>query len=137
MPQTLDDDALRREAAHLHRAFFGGDPPPEVAARYVAACRACLSGADPREERAVAEVVRLRLDPEAVEFALRLRGKRLLTKKIQALFYLCEVRKDYLGHFFNTGEPRPAAILRLAGALATAAFKAAKGFVLVARHRLG
>ena len=43
-----------------------------------------------------------RLDPEAVEVVLRLSGRdSVLTRKIQILFYLAEVRSAYYPRFVN------------------------------------
>ena len=137
MSVVIDDTAtLEREARHLHKIFFESEVPVEVISRYVAACRTCLPEADPREAAGVAEAMARGLDMEAVEFGLRLRGRTLLKNKIQVLFYLCEVRRDHLGFFFNTDETRVLAVARLLAALARSGFKAVKGIWLVKRYRL-
>ena len=128
---------LRQEAVYLHHYLFGFEPPAEVVARYAEACSSCLGNADLAESEAVRKVVEQKLDPEAIEFWLRIKGRTLLSKKIQVLFYFCEVRSTYLGFFFNTNEPRYLALLRLMAALAKFGFKAIKGIWHVKRYRLG
>ena len=47
-------------------------------------------------------IVAHRLDAEAVELAMRFRhGSDVLTRKIQVLFFLVEVRSAYYGYFVN------------------------------------
>ena len=83
------------EAGMIHRALFPRQPvPADVAARYDAA-RARFFG-DDRYARLVAFLAERELDPEAVEYALRLRhGPNSLTQRFQVKLTLCEVRPAY------------------------------------------
>ena len=65
----------------------------------------------------MARVVSLRLDVEAVEFALRRRRAcPELTRKIQVLSYLIEVQAEYQGDFIAYGrEPARAILVLLQG----------------------
>lgn len=130
-PDNIGD--LPKEARHLHRAFFAGDPPAEVVDRYVAANAVCCPGSS----KLMNKIVALELDAEAIELALRLRkGPTVLTKKIRILFYLLEVRSEYYGFFVGDQESRPGAALRLAGSIFETAGKYLKGAYLVRRHGL-
>src|SRR5580658_7222193 len=95
---------LALEARYLHRAFFGSDPPSEVVDRYIAANLICCD-----EPSALTNTIVARgLDAEAIELTLRLRkGPTILTKKIQILFYLVEVRSAYYSFFVGGGESFP------------------------------
>jgi hypothetical protein len=127
----------RAEAIYLHRHFFHSDPPPEVVERYIAANQLCLPSLDEASRRIISTVVSRHLDVEAVEIILRLRHlSPILTRKIQILFYLVEVRSSYYTYFVNTrtGTIR-AAVDLLTSALHTA-WKLIKGLYLIQRHGL-
>jgi hypothetical protein len=94
------------EARHLHASLFHKPLDAVVIARYQAALEVGYALACPGEVnlsgQVVSTVVARRLDAEAVEFALRRRGLgRELTRRMQILCYLVEVRPDYLSEFVN------------------------------------
>ncbi len=131
--QSNNPGDLAKEARHLHRVFFGDDPPSEVVDRYVAANAIYCPGAS----RLADTVVARELDAEAIELVLRTRkGPPALTKKIRILFYLVEVRSAYHGFFVGDGESRPRAAWGLASSLFQTAAKYVKGAYLIRRHRL-
>ena len=124
---------LSDEARYLHRAFFRKDPPAEVVDRYIAANTLCFPEASPL----MARIVAARLDAEAVELALRRRkGPTILTRKIQILFYLLEVRSAYYSFFVGENESRPRAILGMLVSVFQTVMKSLKGVYLVRRHGL-
>ena len=124
---------LADEARYLHRAFFREDPPAEVVDRYIAANTLCF----PESSSLILTIVACRLDAEAVELALRLRkGPSILTKKIQILFYLLEVRSAYYSFFVGEKESRPRAILGILFSVFQTAMKSLKGVYLVRRYGL-
>ena len=129
---TLD---LAAEARYLHAALFSRPADPAIIERYVDA-HLLLFAHEP-SSRVVAAIVERRLDAEAIEFALRRRrAGRELTRKLQILCYLAEVRAAYEHEFVNR-HTRPArAILALAAAAIRSAWKLLKGEVLVRRHGL-
>jgi hypothetical protein len=128
---------LADEARYLHRAFFRTDPPPEVVDRYIAANTLCFPESSPLASKMMSKIVARRLDAEAVELALRLRkGPSILTKKIQILFYLLEVRSAYYSFFVGERESRPRAILGMLFSVFQTAMKSLKGVYLVRRHGL-
>ena len=129
------DNQLADEARYFHAAFFRGAPPPEVVERYVAANRHCFPFIEERYERAIRTLISRRLDVEAVEFALR-RTNPLLTRKIQVLFFLLEVRSGYYGRFVNCEAGAGRAWADLAGSVARAVWKRVKGEYLVRRYGL-
>ncbi len=100
VPNEQSGEALVAEVTHLHRSFFGSDPPVEVVKRYVSANGLMRVGPDPLTDRVVAG----HLDPEAVELALRGAASAILRKKIQTLFYLVEVRSAYYPYFFTSAK---------------------------------
>ncbi|MCC7498018.1 MAG: hypothetical protein IT160_10605 [Bryobacterales bacterium] len=129
-----DQARLDAEVRYLHDAFFSRPLAAEVVDRYIRAVRHC--GLD--EDRTAEKIVRSRLDAEAVEFALRLRGRGVaLTRKIRILFYLVEVRSDYYADFVNETPLFGRALWRLAASLARTAWKLVKGSWLVWRHGFG
>jgi hypothetical protein len=128
---------LADEARYLHRAFFRTDPPPEVVDRYIAANTLCFPESSPLASKMMSKIVARRLDAEAVELALRLRkGPSILTKKIQILFYLLEVRSAYYSFFVGERESRPRAILGMLFSVFQTAMKSLKGVYLIRRHGL-
>jgi len=129
-----DAAALERESRYIHRTFFKTDPPPEVVERYVAANRVCFPDADPGTRRLIDAILERRLDLEAIELALRLRGKGgILTRKIQILFYLIEVRSDYYGYFVNQQAAFGKALRALLLSAVKSLFQFCKGSILVWR----
>lgn len=131
----MTDEALAAEADALHRSFFAGPAPPEVTRRFVAANRLCFGDADP--DPVVATIVARRLDAEGIEFALRRRVPGSpLSRKIQILFYLLEVRQEYSRQFLGEREHRLAAGAALLSALGKTIWKFVKGEYLVRRYRL-
>ena len=129
---------LADEARYLHRAFFRKDPPSEVVDRYIAANTLCFPESSPLASKMMSKIVARRLDAEAVELALRLRkGPSILTKKIQILFYLLEVRSAYCSFFFGEKESRPRAVLGMLYSILQTAARVLKGVYLVRRHSLG
>jgi hypothetical protein len=124
---------LGNEARYLHRAFFRKDPPADVVDRYIAANTLCF----PESSPLMLKIVAARLDAEAVELALRLRkGPTILTRKIQILFYLLEVRSAYYSFFVGEKESRPRAILGILFSVFQTAMKSLKGVYLVRRYGL-
>jgi hypothetical protein len=130
-----DRTALESEVRHFHALFFRRPLPGPVVDRYVAANHLCFPALDPKTREMVQTIVARRLDAEAIELALRLRkGNRVLTRKIQILFYLVEVRSEYYAYFINQVPGWSSAVLRLLGALVRTGWKCAKGLYLVWRY---
>jgi hypothetical protein len=135
----MDDDrsALEREARYLHGLFFRRRIPEAVKDRYVAANHLCFPVLDARDCRMVETIVARRLDAEAIELAMRLRrGSGVLTRKIQILFFLVEVRSVYYGDFVNQTPGLWRALLRLFVSSVQTVWKVAKGWYLVWRYGL-
>jgi hypothetical protein len=133
----MNDDrmALEREATYFHSLFFPGPIPEVVIQRYVAANALCFPTPDARDSRMVETIVAHRLDAEAIELAMRLRhGSDVLTRKIQVLFFLIEVRSAYYGYFVNQTPGLGRAVIRLLASSAQTAWKGCKGCYLVWRY---
>jgi hypothetical protein len=130
----LDDATLEKEVRYFHRAIFKTDPPSEVIDRYVAANRVCFPEADLEARRMIDTILDRRLDLESIELVLRLRGRgAALTKKIQILFYLIEVRSQYYGYFVNQKEAFWPALAALLFSVVKTAYQLGKGSILVWR----
>ena len=85
----------------------------------------------PRDGKMVENIVKRGLDAEAIELAMRLTHRSsALTRKIQILFYLVEVRSAYYGDFVNQRPGLWRAVVPLLASLQTA-WKGAKGRYLV------
>ena len=124
------------EAQLIHRALFPNRPAPEAVVAGYEAARARFF-ADDECARLVAFLTEHDLDPEAVEYALRLRhGANGLTRRFQVMLTLCEVRPAYDGAFVQR---RPAALAAWAGApwlAQRAVWKVARGLYLLRAHHL-
>lgn len=124
---------LRLEARYLHRTFFGSEPPPEVVDRYIAANLICCGEPSPL----VSAIVARRLDAEAIELTLRLRkGPTILTRKIQILFYLVEVRSAYYPFFIGEGESLPRALSGMLYSVFRTAVQYLKAAYLIRKYGL-
>jgi hypothetical protein len=133
----MPDDriSLENEARHFHAQFFHRSLPAQVLDRYVDANHLCFPSVSSKERQMVDLIVTRGLDAEAVELALRLRkGSRILTRKIQILFYLVEVRSEYYAYFINQVPGLPRAAMSLCAATLRTAWKAVKGLYLVWRY---
>ncbi|MEA1997562.1 MAG: hypothetical protein U9N45_07970, partial [Gemmatimonadota bacterium] len=89
MMKTRDTyETLAREAAVFHRSLFRSEVPKGIREKYIDAHRFVLVEADQGPEDKLGRLIRLaihrRLDPEALEIALRkkLGTANLLTQKI-------------------------------------------------------
>jgi hypothetical protein len=125
----LTSGPLADEARFLHNSLFSEPLDEKIVERYQAAHRSLF----PNESLpTVARIVALRLDVEAVEFALRRRHAcPELTRKIQILSYLVEVRAAYQDDFVATKrEPVRATFVLLWRTLGSA-WKLVKGECLV------
>ncbi len=123
------------EANHFFQCLFGRAPDAATVARYEAAHRELF----PEEPTPawLTRIVERRLDAEAVEFALRRRGRgRELTRKLQICCYLAEARAEYLERFVNLQPSRARAWGALLSASAAALWKLLKGEYAIRRHRL-
>ena len=125
---------LTDEARFLHESLFSGPLDQKIVERYQAAHCSLFPNESPVT---VARIVALRLDVEAVEFALRRRHAcPELTRKIQILSYLVEVRGDYQDAFIATRREPVRAILVLLWRIPGAAWKLVKGECLVRYYGL-
>jgi hypothetical protein len=96
----MDNPDFSREATYLHTCLFHRLPDVLTIARYDAAHRELFP--DDAPTPTIARIVERHLDAEAIEFALRRRGRgRELTRKLQVLSYLVEARSRYLDQFVN------------------------------------
>jgi hypothetical protein len=128
---------LSEEARYFHLALFQSEPEPEVVERYVSANQFCFPAIDPKAYQTVATILSHHLDLEAVEVALRLRGRgTILTKKIQILLYLLEVRSRYYDCFINQRPQFRRASIAVLLSLSTTAWKLVKGSFLIWRYGL-
>jgi hypothetical protein len=127
--------ALSQEASHFHACLFHRPADAATIERYAAAHRHWF--ADESASRLVTRIVERRLDAEAIEFALRRRGTgRELTRKLQIVCYLVEVRAAYLTQFINLETSRSKAWAALVRATCGALWKLSKGEYMVRRHGL-
>lgn len=129
------DKALAAEAACLHASLFHRAPDGLTIARYEAAHRELFP--DAVSPAWLTRMVERGLDAEAIEFALRRRGRGAeLTRKMQIVSYLAEARAPYLERFVNLEASRARAWSALLGAAAGAFWKLLKGEYAIRRHRL-
>jgi hypothetical protein len=126
--------SLADEARFLHASLFSRPIDEDIVERYVAAHHALFPSENPA---AVARIVAMRLDVAAVEFALRRRRAcPELTRKIQILSYLVEVRAQYQDDFVAARREPVRAILVLSCRILGAGWKLAKGEYLVRLYGL-
>ncbi len=138
LPPTIDTTAkLHLEAEYFCQKLFGRIVPKDVAERYAKAWNHCFPDADPSFQAKIDLIVAHQLDVEAIEVALRYRRPdNLLTKKIKILFYLLEVRAEFLPYFVNFEHHVVRAMALLIWSLVYGPLKILKGCLLVWRHEL-
>lgn len=123
---------LPEEVRHFHDTFFARTLDQSVIDRYVAAHQYCLPDVDARALATIDTIVSSALDVEAIELVFRLRRRdNVLTKKIQILFYLVEVRAQYYGDFVGETQGQAQALRRILLASVSTVFKFLKGKYLV------
>ena len=123
---------LPEEVRYFHDTFFARTLDQSVIDRYVAAHQYCLPIVDARALATIDTIVSSALDVEAIELVFRLRRRdNVLTRKIQILFYLVEVRAQYYGDFVGETQNRGQALRRMLLAGVSTAFKFLKGKYLV------
>lgn len=123
---------LPEEVRHFHDTFFARTLDQSVIDRYVAAHQYCLPSVDARALATIDTIVSSALDVEAIELVFRLRRRdNVLTKKIQILFYLVEVRAQYYGDFVGETQGQAQALRRILLASVSTVFKFLKGKYLV------
>jgi hypothetical protein len=126
---------LAGEARHLHLCLFDRPADEMTVHRYEAAHQRWF--ADEKPSALMRTVVERRLDAEAVEFALRMRGRGgELRRKLQIISYLVEPRAEYLSEFVNLEASRAQAWAALAGAALRSLWKLGKGEFTVRLHGL-
>lgn len=129
------NDSLEEEARFLLGSLFPHRVDRVIVDRYVDAHRQLFAGQS--SSPLITRIVSHRLDAEAIEYALRRReAGRELTRKLQILSYLAEVRAAYQDEFVNLKTRRARAIAALAAAALRSGWKRLKGEVLVRRHGL-
>lgn len=127
--------SLEREARYFHGLFFREELAPQVVERYVAANQLCFPQLEDRDQKMLEDIVGRQMDAEAIELALRIRHcGSVLTRKIQILFYLVEVRSQYYGRFVNQESGILRAVARLTGAIACTIWKLTKGLYLTWKY---
>jgi hypothetical protein len=126
---------LEEEARFLFVSLFPKPVDSAIVEQYVAAHRRLF--ADRLTSPLVTRIVGQRLDAEAIEYALRRRKiGQDLTRKLQILMYLAEVRPAYYHDFVNTNTRRGGAIVSLAMSALMSGWKLVKGELLIRRHGL-
>ena len=126
---------MNNEARHLFLCLFGRAPDAATVARYEAAHRELFP--DEPASSWLTRIVERRLDAEAIEFALRRRGRgKELTRKLQICCYLAEARAEYLDRFVNLQPSRARAWGALFVSTAGSLWKLLKGEYAIRRHRL-
>jgi hypothetical protein len=123
---------LPEEVRHFHDTFFAQPLDQSIIDRYVAAHHHCLPDVDARSLAAIDTIVASALDVEAIELVFRLRRRdNVLSKKLQILFYIVEVRAQYYGDFVGETEGRGPALRGILRASLSTVFKFLKGKYLV------
>lgn len=123
---------LAQEAAYLGESVFGLHLPEDLVRRYVAAVRALftakvLSGQEPLQGF-LRRAIREHLDVEALELALRLRGRaNLVSQKVQVLSYLIESHPGFTDLFLSQRRRRGQAYVVLGLQVARTAWKYVRG----------
>lgn len=129
---TLADEAL-----YFHNSLFSQPLDPAVIERYIAANRLCILELDECHAAIIDKIVTARLDLEAIEMVFRLRQPdNFLTKKMQILFYLLEVRSAYYHRFINNEANFSLALRSLVSTALAGALKLLKGRYLIWKYDL-
>ena len=136
-PSAASSAGLETEAAYLHRAIFRAEISPRLARKYAQA-HEYVQPKGPAEEFATIEkMVALGLDAEAVEMALRRKGRtHALAQKMKILVYLAEAETEHYGRFINERPSFTAAGIGLFYHGLRTVYKALKGRAIRSRYDL-
>ena len=121
-----------REARFLFKTIFGSEPPTEVIERYNSAQRPSLVNGTWIN---IEEIIKRRLDAEAVEFASR-RRRTILSQKMHIMCYVAEACPALLSDFINTRSSRLGAFAKLGIEGLRSAWKLVYGTYLIKRFKL-
>lgn len=134
-PQT--DEELLGEGAYLFGRFFNTEPPALILKRYVDAHRSLGLSVTEKWENTLSLIVRKNIDPQAVEYVLRLRrGKNPLSVKIALLHYLAEANRAYWSYFCTDKKSSAAALGAVFFIAFDTVYRYLKGCYLVKRYAL-
>jgi hypothetical protein len=128
MEPGVDSATLKAEGDWLHRSIFGGPIPAALSRRYIEAHHFYLTAPDALQVHWLAEAVRLGMDAEALEMALRFSNKEhLLVRKIKILVHIAEAFDGYRCRFINEQPQRIKAFTLFACHGARTVWKFCKG----------
>jgi hypothetical protein len=128
---------LEKEVIYFHDQFFTEVLHNTVIERYVAANMLCLPDVNANTASMIENIIYNKLDVEAIEYAFRIKQRNNdLTKKIQILFYLVEVRASYFPYFFNCRSARLLAVKSILFVTIRTVYKYLKGNYLIWRFKL-
>jgi hypothetical protein len=136
MEVGVDPATLQTEGEWLHFSLFGSPIPETVLQRYIEAHDFYLASPDASQLRWLAQAVRLKLDLEALEIALRFSQKgHLLVRKVKILVHITEAFDAYRSRFINDHPQRFRAFALLAFHGFRTAWKFCKGKFLLWRFK--
>lgn len=93
---------MQHECRYLHAMMFGREPSRSVIERYEEAHRKLGVTVKHPQQIAIEKIIRLELDAEAIELALRSTTQpHLLTIKCRILAYVAETSDDFYQIFVN------------------------------------
>lgn len=134
-PQT--DEELLGEGAYLFGRFFNTEPSALILKRYVEAHRALSLSVTEQWKNTLSLIVRKNIDPQAVEYVMRLRsGKNPLSVKIALLHYLAEANRAYWSYFCTDKKSSITAMCALFFIAVDTVYRYLKGYYLVKRYAL-
>lgn len=139
MPDVRTD--LVTEAKRLHHTLFRSEISEETLKRFLAAELQILNSLSPQARLTHDRLLEIVKDPtvdlEALEYALRKRDRyNVLTQKMLALTYVCEIEERYYDTFHNDRFRPVVAFFTLGCGVVSAIVKRIRGEQILKRYAL-
>jgi len=101
----MNQDNLKLESIYFAKFFFSKEIADAAIMQYISGNQKIFLQDNNYtiQSSYIEQIVSNKADIEAIEYAWRLRDRQnILTKKIRIVFYILEVKSDYLSLFVNT-----------------------------------
>lgn len=129
----MHSNTLEHECGFIHRRIFGFEPSKDIQKRYVQVHDVYHRYIKNDEQMQIGHIIQKKVDLVSLEFFWRFKNRQnLLSKKIQILFYLTEVKPEYQ-RLYISDKNDSLAIVKLAYFTMVSGYRLLKGFLIYLR----
>lgn len=135
----MNNKLLKKEVDYFIRFFFKKETDEMTIDRYIHANKEVFSNNKITEHQSILleSLIENNVDIEAIEFAWRLKDREnVLSKKIQIVFYLLEVKSEFFILMINERKSILKASIILSFSICHSIYKLLKGLILLRRYHV-